>query len=93
MPPAVHSILQQTLPLPMVAVLVLQTAGFVWIGADKFTSVNMRLAVLEKVVEAQVGQRDRIIVLEQGMNGIREDLVEIKDLLRGQSTIQPGGGK
>lgn len=93
MPPAVHSILQQTLPLPLVAVLVLQTAGFVWIGADKLTSVNMRLAVLEKVVEAQVGQRDRIIVLEQGMNGIREDLIEIKDLLRGQKTLSIGGGK
>ena len=93
MPPAVHSILQQTLPLPLVAVLVLQTAGFVWIGADKLTSVNMRLAVLEKVVEAQVGQRDRIIVLEQGMNGIRDDLVEIKEILRGQQLPSTGGGK
>lgn len=93
MPPAFQSLLQQSLPLPFVAVLVLQTAGFVWIGADKLTSVNMRLAVLEKVVEAQVGQRDRIIVLEQGMNGIREDLVEIKDMLRVQNEAKPGGGK
>ena len=93
MPPAVHSLLQQSLPLPMVAVLLLQTAGFVWIGADKLTSVNMRLAVLEKVVEAQVGQRDRIIVLEQSMNGIRDDLVEIKDILRGRPNGQQGGEK
>ena len=93
MPPAVQSLLHQSLPLPFVAVLVLQTAGFVWIGSDKLTNINMRLATLEKVVEAQVGQRDRIIILEQGMNGIREDLVEIKDILQGQSTTKTGGGK
>lgn len=84
MPPAVHSLLQQSLPLPFVAVLVLQTAGFVWLGSDKFNAINTRLALLEKVVEAQVGQKDRIIILEQGMAAIKDDLAEIKQILRNQ---------
>ena len=89
MPPAVSSFLHQSLPLPMVAVLLLQTAGFVWIGSDKFTSINMRLAVLEKATDGQAGQKDRIIVLEQSLGTIKEDLAEIKSLLRDQK----GGGK
>lgn len=84
MPPAVHSFLSQSLPLPMVAVLLLQTAGFVWIGSDKFTSINMRLAVLEKATDGQATQKDRIIVLEQSLGTIKEDLSEIKTMLREQ---------
>ncbi len=89
MPPAVHSFLSQSLPLPMVAVLLLQTAGFVWIGSDKFTSINMRLAVLEKSADGQAGQKDRIIVLEQSLGTIKEDLADIKAMLREQK----GSGK
>lgn len=84
MPPAVSSILQTNLPIPVVAVILLQTAGLAWVGADKYSNLSMRLAVLEKVAEAQVGQKDRIIVLEQTMGNIREDLSEIKALIRGQ---------
>lgn len=82
MPPAVQSFLHQSLPLPVVAVLLLQTAGFVWIGSDKFTSIDMRLAVIEKFIEGQSGQNDRIIILEQSLGGIKEDLAEIKKMLR-----------
>lgn len=89
MSPAVHSILQQSLPLPVVAVLILQTAGFVWIGSGQLTEINMRISVIEKVIEAQVGQKDRIIVLEQGMNVIKEDLQDIKGMLRDQNKAKP----
>lgn len=90
MPPAVHSFLSQSLPLPVVAVLLLQTAGFVWIGSDKFTSLNMRLAVIEKAIDAGADQSDRIIILEQSLGTIKEDLTYIKTMLREQ---QKGGGK
>lgn len=89
MPPAIHSFLSQSLPLPVVAVLLLQTAGFVWIGSDKFTSISMRLAVLEKFAEAQAGQNDRIIILEQSLGVIKEDLRDIKTMLRQRT--QPEG--
>lgn len=85
MPPAVQSFLHQSLPLPVVAVLLLQTAGFVWIGSDKFTSIDMRLAVIEKFIEGQSGQNDRIIILEQSLGGIKEDLADIKKMLREQT--------
>ena len=85
MPPAVQSFLHQSLPLPVVAVLLLQTAGFVWIGSDKFTSIDMRLAVIEKFIEGQSGQNDRIIILEQSLGGIKEDLADIKKMLREQN--------
>lgn len=85
MPPAVQSFLNQSLPLPVVAVLLLQTAGFVWIGSDKFTSIDMRLAVIEKFIEGQSGQNDRIIILEQSLGGIKEDLADIKKMLREQN--------
>lgn len=87
MPPAVHSLIQQSLPLPMVAVLILQTAGFVWLGADKYTNLSMRISVIERVIEAQVGQRDRIIILEQSVNDIREDVRDIKTFLRANLQI------
>jgi hypothetical protein len=85
MPPAVQSFLHQSLPLPVVAALLLQTAGFVWIGSDKFTSIDMRLAVIEKFIEGQSGQNDRIIILEQSLGGIKEDLADIKKMLREQN--------
>lgn len=90
MPPAVQSFLHQSLPLPMVVVLLMQTAGFVWIGSDKFTSINMRLAVIEKAIDAGANQSDRIIILEQSLGTIKEDLTYIKTMLREQ---QKGGGK
>lgn len=74
----------------MVAVLLLQTAGFVWIGSDKFTTIHMRLAVLEKATDDQSEQGDRIIVLEQSLMTIKEDLQYIKQMLRDQ---KGGGGK
>lgn len=89
MSPAVQSLLHQSLPLPVVAVLVLQTAGFVWVGSNQLTEINMRISVIEKVIEAQVGQKDRIIVLEQGMNVIKEDLQDIKGMLRDQNKAKP----
>lgn len=89
MSPAVQSLLHQSLPLPVVAVLVLQTAGFVWVGSNQLTEINMRISVIEKVIEAQVGQKDRIIILEQGMNVIKEDLQYIKTMLRDQSKAKP----
>lgn len=86
MPPAVSSILQTSMPIPVVAVIILQTAGLAWVGADKYSNLSMRLAVIEKATEAQAGQKDRIIVLEQTMGNIREDLSEIKQLIRSQQT-------
>lgn len=89
MSPAVQSLLHQSLPLPVVAVLVLQTAGFVWVGSNQLTEINMRISVIEKAIEAQFGQKDRIIILEQGMNVIKEDLQYIKTMLRDQSKAKP----
>lgn len=90
MPPAVHSFLHQTLPLPVVVVLILQTAGFVWIGSGQLTEINMRISAIEKVIQVQMGQSDRILILEQSLGVIKEDLSEIKTLLRDQRV---GGGK
>lgn len=91
MPPAVTSILQTSLPIPIVAVILLQTAGMAWVGADKYSNLSMRLAVLEKVADAQTGYKDRIIVLEQNFQGIREDLADIKSMLKSQQLIQQQG--
>ena len=48
-----------------------------------------RLAVLEKSADGQAGQKDRIIVLEQSLGTIKEDLADIKAMLREQK----GSGK
>lgn len=88
MPPAVQNLLQTSLPMPVVVVLVLQTAGFAWIGADKYTNLDMRMAAIEKLLDTQAGFRDRIVVLEQNMTIIREDVRDIKQIVRAQRTGQ-----
>lgn len=85
MPPAVTDTtawLKQAFPLPTVITLLVYT-----MGASSFIStwkadMEARVASLEKVLVALSSHESRIVVLEQQSIRIREDLGEIKVLLR-----------
>lgn len=85
MPPAVTDTtawLKQAFPLPTVLTLLLYTMGTSTFVSTWKADTEARLAALEKVVTALNTHESRIVVLEQQFIRIREDLSEIKVLLR-----------
>lgn len=90
MPQSIKDILSAPIPLSVVAFLVLQTMGFVWWASAQMNAVNIHLANIDmKVEQLEKGQlsvtshEGRIIVLEQIAGRVRDDLQEIKVILRG----------
>ena len=90
MPQAMKDILSAPIPLSVVAFLILQTMGFVWWGTNVVNGMAARIAAVEvsinqqqKVDENNSSHEGRIIVLEQLADRVRDDLAEIKALIRG----------
>lgn len=82
MPPVVQNILSTTLPLPVVAFLVLQAMAMAWWVSGEFRQFEGRLAAVERTDVNRAGHEARIIVLEQSTLRIDASLAEIKTLLR-----------
>jgi hypothetical protein len=81
--------LDKRVPISIIAALVAQTLFFTYIGTEWKTVTDNRINSLEKYQAATENQKDRILVLEQNIMRVREDLAEIKDLLRAQKTGIP----
>jgi hypothetical protein len=74
--------LDKRVPITIVFMFVVQTVTLVYIGTSWKADIDSRVAALEKSENRMTSYEARIIVLEQGVLGIREDLSEIKELLR-----------
>ena len=76
--------LDKKVPISIIAAIVCQTLFFVYIGTAWKASVENRLHSLEKSQDGTSNHETRIVVIEQGMLRIRDDLSEIKQLIRQQ---------
>jgi hypothetical protein len=84
-----RDILSAPIPLSVVMFLIIQTMGFVWWGSNvvntiaaRVSAVELTLANVSKTADSHASHEGRIIVLEQGVFRVRDDLAEIKTLLR-----------
>lgn len=68
----------RTIPLPMIVALVVQTLGVVWWLSGYAT----RHDLLEKRVEAQGGNGERLVRLETKMDGVVDNIRELKVLVQ-----------
>lgn len=85
MPPVVNDTsawLKQAFPLPTVVTLLLYTMGASSLITTWKADLEARVTALEKVITTLNSHETRIVVLEQQYTRIREDLGEIKLLLR-----------
>lgn len=96
----VRDILSAPIPLSVVLFLIMQTTGFVWWGSTQINIISARISALEmitiqmdKSMQARNSHEGRIIVLEQMAQRVRDDLSEIKVLIRGQQQEPKGGGR
>lgn len=80
--------LDRRVPITIIGALIVQTLIFTYTGTAWKVDVDSRLAALERSDGGQASHESRIIVLEQGVLRIREDLAEIKALLRSSKTRQ-----
>lgn len=76
--------LDKKVPITMIIMFAIQTITLVYVGTSWKADIDSRVAALEKSDNRMTSYESRIIVLEQGVLAIREDLSEIKALLRGQ---------
>lgn len=90
-----RNLLQSALPLPVALMLVIQTGGFVWWYSSQMNSFStslvetqLRVSNIEDKNRSDADFGSRIIVLEQNSIRIRDDLAEIKALLRMSAPTQ-----
>lgn len=76
--------LDKKVPISIIGAIVAQTLIVVSIGTAWKADVENRLQALEKEQDGISSHETRIVVLEQGMLRIRDDLSEIKQLIRQQ---------
>lgn len=76
--------LDKRVPITIIGAIVFQTVFFTYVGTAWKTDVESRLHVLEKSDDSRMTHENRIIILEQGVLRIRDDLSEIKQLIRAQ---------
>lgn len=74
--------LDKKVPLTIITMFFIQTVTLVYVGAAWKADTDQRLAQLERSNDERKSQESRIIVLEQGLAYIRNDLTEIKALLK-----------
>jgi hypothetical protein len=74
--------LKQAFPFPVVVTLVLYTMGASTFVSTWKSDMESRVKLLEKEAAAMVPYENRIVVLEQQFLRIRDDLAEIKVMLR-----------
>lgn len=79
-----HWHLDKKVPISIIAAIVCQTLFFVYIGTAWKADVENRLRGLEKSQDDTANHETRIVITEQGLLRIREDLSEIKQLIRQQ---------
>lgn len=85
MPPVVNNTtdwLKQAFPVPVVITMILYTMGVSSYVSSWKSDIEARLTVMEKAMQALSNHESRIVILEQAALRIREDLSEIKLLLR-----------
>lgn len=85
MPPVVNNTtdwLKQAFPVPVVVTMVIYTMGVSSYVSSWKGDIEARLAVTEKAIQSLANHESRIVILEQAALRIREDLSEIKVLLR-----------
>lgn len=85
MPPVINNTtdwLKQAFPVPIVITLVLYTMGASSFISSWKTDIEARLTLQEKLLNSLASHENRIVILEQAALRIREDLLEIKALLR-----------
>ena len=93
MPPIINDTnlwLKQAFPLPVVVTLVIYTMGASTYVSTWKSEMESRMKVLEKVAEAVVPHENRLVVLEQQFLRIRDDLAEIKVMLRDKKASLDG---
>ena len=93
MPPIINDTnlwLKQAFPLPVVVTLVVYTMGASTYVSTWKSEMESRMKVLEKVAEAVVPHENRLVVLEQQFLRIRDDLAEIKTMLRDKKASLDG---
>ena len=78
--------LDKKVPIGIITALFFQTLFFTYIGTAWKVDVESRLGALERSDSVQSTHETRITVIEQGINRIREDLAEIKVILRGRQS-------
>lgn len=78
--------LDKKVPIGIILALFGQTLFFTYTGTAWKVDIDSRLAALERSDGVQSTHETRITVIEQGINRIREDLAEIKELIRGRQT-------
>lgn len=77
-----HWHLDKRVPLTLIVTLIIQTVVITAYGASQFSSIDSRISSLEKSDKSQESHERRLTVLEEKFSFIRDDLGEIKDLLR-----------
>lgn len=85
MPPVGNNpfdLLKQAFPLPVVATLVVYTMGASSFISSWKSDIEARLLAQEKVTTALSSHESRLVILEQQFLRFREDLIEIKAILR-----------
>lgn len=78
--------LDKKVPIGIIAALIAQTLFFTYTITAWKVDVDSRLTALERSDGVQSTHETRISVIEQGIVRIREDLAEIKELLRNRQT-------
>lgn len=78
--------MDKRVPIGIIGAIICQTLVFVYIGTAWKTDIESRVITLEKADQNLASHETRIVVLEQAVLRIRDDLSEIKALIRAQKT-------
>jgi len=76
--------LDKKVPISIIFALFVQTVVFVYVGTSWKADTDSRISALEKSENSRDSHENRLVVLEQQFGYIRNDLAEIKTLLRRQ---------
>ena len=78
--------LDKKVPLGIIGAIVFQTITFVALGSQWMTKMEQRVGVIERSMDERKTQSDRLIVVEQNLNFIRETVADIARKLEGIDT-------
>lgn len=80
--------LDKRVPITIIGLFITQTLGLTYVGTTWKADIENRVTTLERAEDRNANHETRITVLEQGVLRIREDLTEIKQLIRMQKMGQ-----
>lgn len=78
--------LDKRVPLGLVMAILVQTVVFIYFGTSWKADTDHRLAALEKSSDAQLPQGNRLLILEQKFEYIRETLTRIEQKINREAT-------